>query len=498
MKSTTIRCAALAAALTLACGATAAADPEHPMGWTEGVEMTRVAVKDGQIDTISGIVYHQVKSLRAARQLHMTLMIPRTKAKKPAVVYFPGGGFTSADHEKFTEMRYALARAGFVVAAAEYRTVPNRFPALLEDGKAALRYLRAHADELGIDPERIGVLGDSAGGYLVQMLGATSGEKGWDEGDFLEESSDVSAVVSFYGISDLMTIGEGLGEADAKVHASPAVTEALLVHGAAFRDFPGMSILADKEKAMAASPLGHVDGKEPPFFLWHGSNDKLVSPLQSAHMFEALRKAGTDVRYRLVEGAGHGDLVWYQEPVIREVTAWTSARGSPLFFNVSVRLFAFEVFEKGRRGREVVVVELLDGKAEVGEIRVRLIEARENRIFRVNGACDLVGHVKDRAARHAYREIAGHGENLHVGIRLQLPIDFFVRRRGEVEVWADDAHDLEDADLGLSVFHGGEGRFVVFAQKRQSFFQNVHVPFLPWKKTLRRAFTSAVRSVWVG
>ena len=112
MKSTTIRCAALAAALTLACGATAAADPEHPMGWTEGVEMTRVAVKDGQIDTISGIVYHQVKSLRAARQLHMTLMIPRTKAKKPAVVYFPGGGFTSADHEKFTEMRYALARVG--------------------------------------------------------------------------------------------------------------------------------------------------------------------------------------------------------------------------------------------------------------------------------------------------------------------------------------------------------------------------------------------------
>ena len=243
---------------------------------------------------------------------------------------FPGGGFTSADHEKFTEMRYALARAGFVVAAAEYRTVPNRFPALLEDGKAALRYLRAHAEELGIDPERIGVLGDSAGGYLVEMLGTTSGEKGWDKGDFLEESSDVSAVVSFYGISDLMTIGEGLGEADAKVHASPAVTEALLVHGAAFRDFPGMSILSDKEKAMAASPLGHVDGKEPPFFLWHGTDDKLVSPMQSARMFEALRKAGVDVRYRLVEGAGHGDLVWYQAPVIREVTAWFTEKLGPV------------------------------------------------------------------------------------------------------------------------------------------------------------------------
>ena len=317
MRKISIRCAALAAILALAGGVTAASAAEsgHPMGWTEGAELTRVTVTDGQIDTISGIVYHQVKSLRAARQLRMTLQIPRTKEKKPAIVYFPGGGFTSADHEKFTEMRYALARAGFVV---------------LEDGKAAVRYLRAHADELGIDPERIGVLGDSAGGYLVQMLGATSGEKGWDKGDFLDQSSDVSAVVSFYGISDLTTIGEGLGEADAKVHASPAVTEALLVHGAAFRDFPGMSILSDKEKAMAASPLGHVDGKEPPFFLWHGTNDKLVSPMQSAHMFEALKKAGTDVRYRLVEGAGHGDLVWYQEPVIREVTAWFAEKLGPV------------------------------------------------------------------------------------------------------------------------------------------------------------------------
>ena len=91
LKSTTIRCAALAAALTLSCGTTAAGEPERPMGWTDGAETMRVTVEDGQIDTISGIVYHQVKSLRAARQLRMTLMIPRTKEKKPAVVYFPGG-----------------------------------------------------------------------------------------------------------------------------------------------------------------------------------------------------------------------------------------------------------------------------------------------------------------------------------------------------------------------------------------------------------------------
>ena len=81
---------------------------------------------------------------------------------------------------------------------------------------------------------------------------------------------------------------------------------------------------------MAASPRGHGDGTEPPVFLWHGTDDKLVSPMQSARMFEALKKAGVDVRYRLVEGAGHGDLVWYQEPLISEVTAWFAEKLGPV------------------------------------------------------------------------------------------------------------------------------------------------------------------------
>lgn len=71
----------------------------------------------------------------------------------------------------------ALAAAGFVVAAAEYRTVPDTFPAPVIDGKAAVRYLREHAAEYGIDPSRIGVLGDSAGGYMAQMLALTNGDQ---------------------------------------------------------------------------------------------------------------------------------------------------------------------------------------------------------------------------------------------------------------------------------------------------------------------------------
>lgn len=306
--------AVLAAASLLVTTATA----QDLMGQSPEAQVVDVPVVQGRINAISGVVYSQVfERGRSVRGLKMTLFVPRTKEKKPAVLYFPGGGFTSADHEKFLEMRYALARAGYVVAACEYRAVPNKFPALLEDAKAAVRWMRAHASEFGVDADRIGLLGDSAGGYVVQMAGATNGEKNWDVGDFKEVSSDVQAVVSIYGISDLTTIGEGIGNEN--VHASAAVTEALLLNGPAFKDFAGASVNADPQKAKAASPIGHVDGTEPPFLLMHGSGDKVVSPLQSKKMFEALQNKKVEAEYVLVRGAEHGDLPWYQPGVISRV-----------------------------------------------------------------------------------------------------------------------------------------------------------------------------------
>lgn len=306
--------AVLAAASLLVTTATA----QNLMGQSPEAQVIDVPVVQGRIDAISGVVYSQVfERGRSVRGLKMTLFVPRTKEKKPAVLYFPGGGFTSADHEKFLEMRYALARAGYAVAACEYRAVPNKFPALLEDAKAAVRWMREHASEFGVDADRIGLLGDSAGGYVVQMAGATNGEKNWDVGDFKEVSSDVQAVVSIYGISDLTTIGEGIGNEN--VHASAAVTEALLLNGPAFKDFAGASVNADPQKAKAASPIGHVDGTEAPFLLMHGSGDKVVSPLQSKKMFEALQNKKVEAEYVLVRGAGHGDLPWYQPSVISRV-----------------------------------------------------------------------------------------------------------------------------------------------------------------------------------
>lgn len=287
-----------------------------------GKQMMNVEITENQIDVISGIAYSQITSLRANRQLMMTLLVPRTKELKPAIVYYPGGGFTSADHEKFIEMRMALAKAGFVVAAVEYRTVPDRYPALINDAKSAVRYLRAHAKQFNIDPKRIGVIGDSAGGYVAQMMGTTNGETEFDVGDFTDVSSDVQAAVTIYGISNLLNIGEGYSEEIQKVHASPAVTEALLLYGPAFADFAGKSILSDPQKAMQASPLGHVKAGMPPFLIMHGSADKLVSPVQSEQLYKALIEKGNKVDYVVVDKAGHGDLYWYQPAIINKVVDW--------------------------------------------------------------------------------------------------------------------------------------------------------------------------------
>lgn len=292
---------------------------QAPVAQTESM---KVEVTEHQIDEIGGVIYSQIQSRRSNRAMRMTLLVPRTAEKKPAIIYFPGGGFTTTDYEKFIEMRFALAKAGFVVAAAEYRVVPNKFPAILEDGKSAVRFLKAHADAYGIDASKIGVLGDSAGGYLSQMVAVTGNEKQFDKGDNLHVDSTVQAAATLYGISDLRNIGAGFDEAIQKVHQSPAVTEALLVNGVAFNEYPGASILSDSDKALAASSLGHIKKNLPPFLIMHGTEDKLVSLVQSEQLYEALKQDGNRVTYVKVEGAAHGDTVWFQKPIIDKVVTW--------------------------------------------------------------------------------------------------------------------------------------------------------------------------------
>jgi len=102
------------------------------------------------------------------------------------------------------------------------------------------------------------------------------------------------------------------------------------VNGAAFRKFAGASVMDSPQKALAASPVGHLNGQKPPFLIMHGSKDSLVSPEQSAKLYRALRSEGDSAEYVIVEGAEHGDNHWFQPAVINRVVDWfRQMLGSP-------------------------------------------------------------------------------------------------------------------------------------------------------------------------
>ncbi|KRK64278.1 hypothetical protein FC72_GL000590 [Companilactobacillus tucceti DSM 20183] len=284
-----------------------------------------VSVNQEIIDEFRDVVYEQnfgnTNDSHVINELKMSLLVPRNSKPHPAILYFPGGGFTKSDYHKFIDFRYALARAGFVVASAQYRVIPSVFPDLVIDGKAALRYLRVHSEEFNIDPDRIGVLGDSAGGYLAQMV-AVADSKEFSKGDNLGISEAVKTVVSLYGLSDLLTVGSDFSENIKNSHKSPASPEAVLLNGLNISVHPFLSIQKNIQNAKIASPMYYVRKNLPPMLLMAGDQDTLVSPSQSKKMYEALKDENVDTELVMIRNAGHGTIEWHQDEVIQQVVNW--------------------------------------------------------------------------------------------------------------------------------------------------------------------------------
>ena len=197
------------------------------------VESTKISVplKTPVINQISDVVYEQVPMRGYPNvAMKMDILQPKSEKKLPAIVYVTGGGFINANKDNGIQLRMHLAEAGYVVASIQYRVAPTaRFPEPLEDVKSSIRYLKAHADQFGIDPERIGIIGGSAGGYLAAMAATTSGTTTFDKGDNLQAGSDVKAAVDLYGLSDLARIGDDYSDAVKEAHQSAGATEALWV-----------------------------------------------------------------------------------------------------------------------------------------------------------------------------------------------------------------------------------------------------------------------------
>jgi acetyl esterase/lipase len=259
------------------------------------------------IRTLKNIVYAAPKRADGkSTSLRMDIFIPEPMHKRTVVVYVPGGGFVMAAKESALNLRTYVAEAGFAVASVEYRTI--RDGATYRDGvddiKAAIRYLRANAATYGIDADAVVVWGESAGGYLAAMVGVTSGNTSFDAGEDLNRSGDVQGVIDDFGASDISKMA---ADFDAATQHAIYTNEGLVkyIGKAAAENTLDSSIATG-----AANPLTYIRADAPPFLMFHGNQDRLVSPSQTLILHDALVAAGVRSTRYVVDGAGHGDLAF--------------------------------------------------------------------------------------------------------------------------------------------------------------------------------------------
>lgn len=209
----------------------------------------------------------------------------------PAVVCIHGGGWRAGSRQSLGKLTELLAEKGFVAVTVSYRLAPAaKFPAQIEDCKAAVRWLRANAKKYHIDPERIGCTGFSAGGHLVCLLGCTTKDDGLEgAGGNADQPSGVKAVVSFFGPTDLT----------AKTWTDDA-------EKTFFIPFLGDTFANKPDVYKKASPVTYVKKGAPPFLFFHGTEDKLVDVKQSRILCDKLKDAGVSAKVVELEGAGHG------------------------------------------------------------------------------------------------------------------------------------------------------------------------------------------------
>lgn len=232
----------------------------------------------------------------------LDLYLPASESPPHAlIVWIHGGGFRGGSKRDCLPLREGFVKRGYAVASIDYRLSQGAlFPAQIDDCRAAIRWLRAHADRYNLDPARFGVWGGSAGGMLAALLGTM------DDSPVSESpakppivSSAVQAVVDFYGPTDFRQMD------------AHAIVGARLVHDDA--DSPESQLIGgpiqapeNAARVREASPLTYVTEDDPPFLLAHGTADPKVPYHQSELLYEALLTKGVPVQFVTVRGALHG------------------------------------------------------------------------------------------------------------------------------------------------------------------------------------------------
>ncbi|MEE9403488.1 MAG: alpha/beta hydrolase [Algisphaera sp.] len=245
------------------------------------------------------------------QQLLLDVYRPDVTHDVPAVLYFHAGGWRAGSKDHCL-VRW-LVRYGLAVVPVNYRLVPRYlFPDQIHDAKAAVRYIRAHAEDLGLIPDQIAAAGASSGAHLACLLGLTAGNadfEGEGEGDHPDVSSEVNAVVNYFAPTDFLRLQRGRSKL---VESGSKAPEARLL---------GHAITEDTERSQWASPLTYVKEGAPPFLHVHGELDDFTPLEQTRSLHAALESEGSVSKLLLVRGAGHGGRMIFDHRSIRDRVA---------------------------------------------------------------------------------------------------------------------------------------------------------------------------------
>jgi len=270
------------------------------------------AAADGPRD-IRDIVFARPGGQPLALDLHL----PATGRSPALVVYLHGGAWHSGDKSQYPAF---LVERGFAVASLDFRSTNDApFPANIHDVKAGIRFLRAKAKDYGYRAERIAIVGASSGGHLAALAGVTAGHRELEgtEGEHHDQSSAVQAIVSYFGASNLTTI------------LSQSTPAGLQVRRPALQKLFGGPAEEKTSLARLASPVFHVDARDPPLLLLHGDQDAQM-PVNQMHELEgAYEAAGLKAETMVLHGVGHDGGPFFQgAPVERVVSFLKRALGS--------------------------------------------------------------------------------------------------------------------------------------------------------------------------
>lgn len=229
----------------------------------------------------------------------LTVWLPDGKAtgSRPCVILVHGGGWLMGSRMQLRTYGEEFAKAGYVTASVSYRMMSDyAFPYCLYDVKTAIRYLRSHAAEYGIDPERMVIFGESAGGHLAGLAAVTQPKDGFEGPGDTTVSSAVQAAIIFYGAVDL-TQWKNAGEDGGRMKKGLKK----FMDDFLSREYPDVA-----DPYAHGSPVTYVDAGDPPTLFVHGTADGLVDIKQSKAMYEALKAKGVTTDFIEVGGAGHG------------------------------------------------------------------------------------------------------------------------------------------------------------------------------------------------